>query len=419
MNAIIKKTDYVKGIVEISGSKNATLPIVAASILSKGKVILKNVPDISDVNDLIYILKKINISVYKYENMLIIERNRKVDCKLLVDEVKKIRGSIYLWPVLLILRKKVTSHFPGGCNFGKRPIDYHLMAFEKMGVKIKEGKTIDLKVKKIKNAIISFPKKTVGGTINAIILSLFTKKVTIINNPSLDYEVLDTISFLNASGANITVNKDSIMVKGVKRLIGTTFKIMSDRIEAASYLFLATSLRNSCLTVTNINYHYLRKELKILEDLGVEIKKDNYKITICVKKDYKKEALQITTSDYPALSTDLQQIITPLLFNLTKESEVIDTIYKDRSKHINELKKLNGKIEIINNEKDLQVRVYPSNLKASIINGVDLRGTFGLIIAAGMAEGETKIIGIDNVLRGYEKIIEKLKKIKFNIEIEK
>lgn len=416
MDAIIKNSKGVKGTIEISGSKNAALPIIASSILAKGKVILKNVPNISDVSDMINILEKLNINVMKYNHTLIIERKEKIKTNLMLNEVKKIRGSVYLLPVILNLRKKVISYYPGGCDFGKRPIDYHLMAFENLNVKvISKAPIIELKTKKLKKAEITFPKKTLGGTINAIITALFIKGETTINNPSIEPEVLDTISFLNALGGNIKLRQDKIVIKGVKKLRGTTFKIMSDRIEAASYLFLASSIKNSILTITNIDYKILKTELTILSKLGIIIKKDNNKITVINSNQTVSSNLKIIASDYPYLSTDLQQIITPLLFTLNSESTIIDEIYIDRTKHIEELKKLNGKMEIIKDD-FLTIKIYPCTLKGNIINGCDLRGTFGLIIAAGISTGETRIIGIDNVFRGYDNIINKLKKINFPIE---
>lgn len=417
MNAIIKETNSLKGIIKIGGSKNAALPIIASSILASGKVILKNVPDISDIDELVSILKKINVTVLKYDDTLIIERNGKIKNEILMDEVKKIRGSIYLLPVLLNLRKKVISKCPGGCNLGKRPIDYHLMAFEKMNVKVLDTtKSISLKTKKIKNAEITFPRKTLGGTINTIILALFAKGETIINNPSTEPEVLDTISFLNAMGGNIKILNSKIVIKGVRKLTGTTFKIMSDRIEAASYLFLAASIPSN-LTITNVDSKLLKNELTILTKLGMEIETEYQKITLINKGKYKRDFLNIEAGNYPLLSTDLQQVITPALFNLANTSTITDYIYKDRIAHINELKKLNAKIEIIQND-NLIIKIYPSKLSGTTINGVDLRGTFGLIVASGMAKGTTKIIEIDNVLRGYEKVIEKLQKIGFQILVE-
>ena len=149
MNAIIRETKTIKGLIRIGGSKNAALPIIATSILTKEKVILKNVPNISDIDDLINILRKINVTVLRHDDKLIIQREKKIKNTILMDEVKKIRGSIYLLPVILLLRKKVLSKYPGGCNFGKRPIDYHLMAFKEMNVKIIDTESrIKLKTKK-------------------------------------------------------------------------------------------------------------------------------------------------------------------------------------------------------------------------------------------------------------------------------
>lgn len=418
MNAIIRETKTINGIIRIGGSKNAALPIIATSILTKEKVILKNVPNISDIDDLINILRKINVTVLRYDDKLIIQREKKIKNTILMDEVKKIRGSIYLLPAILLLRKKVLSKYPGGCNFGKRPIDYHLMAFKEMNVKIIDTESrIKLKTKKVKKANITFPKKTLGGTINTIVLAMFSKGETIINNPSFEPEVLDTISFLNSMGGNIRVLHDKIIIKGVRKLTGTTYKIMSDRIEASSYLFLATTIKQSNITICNVDHKLLKNELAILEKCGLQIKKSYQKITVINKDDYKEDSIKIIAGNYPAISTDLQQVITPLLFNLKKESIVIDTIYKDRTKHVNELKKLNGKLEIIPG-KNLIIKVSPSNLVGTDINGVDLRGTFGLILAAGIAKGTTRIIGIDNVLRGYEDVINKLQKIGFKISIE-
>lgn len=211
-------------------------------------------------------------------------------------------------------------------------------------------------------------------------------------------------------GAKIKIINQQVTIEGVKKLYSTCYKTMFDRIEAGSYLLLGASFPNTKMTITNVNFKYLENIITVLEQIGVNVKKDTYKITI--KTGDKINPINVSTDIYPGFPTDLQQILTVTLLNALGTSQIIDTIFPSRISHVEELKKLGADIKIV----DEKIVVNNSKLIGAPILGIDLRGTFALIVASGMADGMTEIKNIDHVFRGYENLEYKLKKLNFKIE---
>ena len=413
MKLQIENTDKIIGTIIISGSKNASLPMLATSILTNDEIRLQNVPDILDIEYMINLLRSIGINIeFNKETNVLIMKKRKLKSNIKSEYLDKIRASYYLMGSLFSKKRKIKTNFPGGCNFEKRPIDYHLDAFRAMGANVySKNNQIIIKRNKKLSSSIRLPNKSVGATINIILGSVLTKGITEIINPSLEPEVLDFINLLNKMNASIKINKDKVIITGVKRLHGTTYKVMSDRIEAGSYLFLAASSKQSNVLIKNIDPNYLKEVIRLVSLSGVDllIKED----TIRVLKNSSIKNMNIIADNYPAFPTDLQQIATASLLFGNSVSTVEDNIYKNRFTEVSELLKMNGNIKKENNK----IIIYPSNLIGTNVYAYDLRAGFSLIIAAVNAENESTIENAEVILRGYEHLIEKLKNINIKAKI--
>lgn len=407
----VSKTKKVKGQVVISGSKNSALALICAALLTKKDVTITNIPLITDVKKLLNIITDLGVDIRVGDKQVTINA-KKIKNRIISDEVKEIRGSSYLLGSLLARTGKVEMPVPGGCNLGERPLDYHLMAFQKMGFKnVVDGETIKIKKEKIKDAEITFPKKSVGATINTIILAASLKTKTIINNPSLEPEVQDVIKMLKNMGANIDITENQVIINPpIESLKGCIHQVIPDRIEAGSYLLLAAALPKSEITLQEVNPKDLTTVLILLKSLGNKIKIDDTSITINSPNVLNKANLII--GPYPFFPTDLQQLLSVALLNAKGVSYLKDTVFENRVSQIKELEKMKGDLKNIDGE----IIITPSKLKGSIVKSHDLRCAMALVIAGGMAEGITLIENGEMLLRGYERPIEKLKKIGFIIE---
>ncbi len=411
----IKGPNKISGTVKISGSKNSALPILISSLLSKKKITLKNIPDIEDINILLKIFKLIGVKINKNKHLNINAKNIKnipYPCKL----INKIRASIWLPCVLIKKFRKIKIDLPGGCKIGERPIDLHLNVYNRLGIKFKKKKKyikIFLK-KKLHGNIIKFPKISVGATITAILISiLIDKNITIVNNISIEPEVIDTINFLNKIGAKIIkVKKRKIKIIGVKKLNKGTYKIISDRIEAGTFL-IASVILKSKITCLNINPKILKSILKKLKSSGANIKTGKNYITINMIKR-KIKPINISTAPYPGIPTDIQAQFTVLNSIAKGKSTIKENIFKNRFNHVPELIRMGAKIKI---NKNVLICKGIKKLKNANITAKDLRSSASLILAATIAHGRTIIKNIQYIHRGYENIIKKFTKL--GIEIKK
>lgn len=403
----VSKTNGVHGEVNISGSKNSALPCLCASILTKEWMTFKNVPKIEDVSHMIKVLKSIGCEVVYLEYNLKI-RAKKVKSNIKTDEVSKIRASYYIMGVMLSRLGKVKIKMPGGCDLGKRPIDFHLDVFQNLGCKIKTAKDyLIINGELMHPTIFIFARESVGATINAIFASVLIKGTTILKNASIEPEVRDVINLLIKMGAKIIVKESrDIIITGVKKLSKAEHYIMFDRMEAGSYLFLAGALPNSNLKISRINPIDLKTVISVARasKIKVEVNRD----AIIVKSSNVVAPIDLMIGPFPFFPTDLQQIITSFLLRAKDISNIEDTIFPGRISHIKELNKLNAQV-LINNEK--KIRIYPSKLKGATVEAHDLRCAMSLVIAGAMAEGDTYIHQAEHILRGYENPIGKMKAI--------
>lgn len=393
----------IDGEVEISGSKNAALPIICAALLTKGLVILKNVPEIEDVKVLLEIIKELNVDIEFNNNVLKINSKNIKYKNLINSNVSKIRASSYLLSIMLVLFKKVKLAYPGGCSIGQRGLDYHVNSFKALGASIYEKEYIEGSINLIKENSIFFKNKSVGATINTVILAGLSTKIIKIFNYSKEPEVMHTISFLRMIGYKIYEFKDYLAVAGRKFPSKKyKFKIPFDRIEAISYILLGTKAKS--LTIKNINIKELAAPLDILNQMKVKYILKNNKIIV---NKSKLSGVKVEAKPYPAFPTDALPLLASCLLDSPDESAVVDNVYPNRINYTKGLLSMQANLKFENNI----LYIKNSILYGAVVKGYDLRGVFSLIIAASNAIGKTTILDGEIAFRGYEKLLYKLNKI--------
>ena len=397
----------LKGEIRISGSKNASLPILAATLLSEKKIILSNLPKVKDIETMIYLLtslgSKININKDKIE----IDNSKISKTVAPYELVKTMRGSILVLGPLLARFQNVKCSMPGGCNLGLRPIDIHLKALAKLGVKYKiiKGYVHAKAPKGLIGTKIKFPKISVGATENIIIAASLAKGKTILSNCAIEPEIKDLVNFLNKMGCKITwIGRREVKIIGVKKFKEVTYKVMFDRIEAGTML-IAAAMNEGNLKITEIKPNIIKKEISILKKIGAKIKIIDNKIEIKGSKKIKN--INLTTSPFPGFPTDLQAQMMVLLCKANKKSIITEDIFENRFMHVAELKRMNAKIEIKGNKAIIQGR---STFQSAELMATDLRASVSLVLAALCAKGKSTISRIYHLDRGYESIENKLNK---------
>lgn len=398
----------LKGQIKISGSKNASLPILAATLLSNKKVFLRNLPQVRDIETMKNLLEFLGSRI-KYKNKeLIIDNSKQTKKFASYSLVKTMRAGILVLGPLLAKFGSAKVSLPGGCAIGTRPVDIHLKALAKLGVKYKilEGYVHATASKGLKGAKIEFPKISVGATENLIIAASFARGTTILSNCAIEPEIKDLINFLNAMGCNIKfVAKRTIKIIGVKEVQETNYGIMFDRIEAGTYL-IAGALTAGNLKIQNIIPSIIQTEIDTLRKIGAKIIIKKNEVQIIGNKKIKN--LNIKTAPYPGFPTDLQAQIMVLLCKANKKSLIKEDIFENRFMHVAELNRMGAKISIKGN---LATVEGSTNFASAELMATDLRASVSLILAALTAKGKSVINRIYHLDRGYENIEKKLKKV--------
>jgi len=400
----------LKGQVKISGSKNASLPILASTLLTNKNIYLKNLPKVRDIETMLLLLKSLgaNIKYLKSINSISIKNNNKIKALASYSLVKTMRAGILVLGPLVARYGRAKVSLPGGCAIGTRPIDIHLKALSKLGVnyKIIEGYVHANAPNGLVGTKIRFPKISVGATENLIIAASLAKGNTILSNCAIEPEIKDLINFLNKMGCKISwINKRKIKITGVKNLHDTKYEIMSDRIEAGTYL-IAAALTQGELKITGINPSIIKTEINILKKIGAKIKIKNSEIYIYGNKKIKN--INIKTAPYPGFPTDLQAQMMVLLCRANKTSIISEKIFENRFMHVAELNRMGAKIKIRGNRAIIEGNII---FQGAELMATDLRASVSLILAALTAKGKSKINRIYHLDRGYEKIEKKLGKI--------
>ena len=398
----------LKGQVKISGSKNASLPILAATLLSNGRINLRNVPKVKDIETMISLLKSLGSKITFNQNKVNINNFYQSKKFASYNLVKTMRAGILVLGPLLAKFKSAKVSLPGGCSIGTRPIDIHLKALAKLGVryKINQGYVYAVAPKGLKGNKIHFPKISVGATENLIIAASFAKGKTIISNCAIEPEICDLINFLNKMGCKISwLSKRTIKIIGVNHVNDINYNVMFDRIEAGTYL-IAGAITEGNLRIQNIIPKIIRTELNFLKKIGAKIQILKNEVQIIGNKKIKKT--NIKTAPYPGFPTDLQAQIMVLLCKANKSSKIKEDIFENRFMHVAELKRMGAKISIKGKVASVDGK---TKFASAELMATDLRASVSLVLAALTAKGRSVINRIYHLDRGYENIEKKLKKI--------
>ena len=410
---IIKGGEKLEGIVKISGSKNAALPILAATVLNVGKTTLYNVPNIQDTQMMFKILETLGGKVEKKKNKIIIYTSKINKFEIPEELMHKMRSSVILAGALLGRYKKAIFSYPGGCDIGSRPIDLHLRSFEKLGINVVQNYgNIICDAEKIKGEKIDLDFPSVGATENAILASVLAEGITTITNAAREPEIIDLQNFLNKMGAKIIgAGTNEIQITGVKKLKDISYNIMPDRIETGTFLCLAVATKGN-LILENTNAEHITPVITKLQEADCKIEIEKNKIKINSNKKIK--ALDIKTMPYPGFPTDMQSVFSAMLTTAKGTSIIVENIFENRFKYTQELNKMGAKITVEGKSAIIRGvrKLYGANVKAT-----DLRGGAALVLAGLSAKGVTKVDDIEYILRGYENFDKKLRNINADIQM--
>lgn len=410
---IIKGPTKLEGTINTSGSKNAALPIIAATILAEGKTTLKNVPDIVDIRNLLEILKGLGAE-YTFESNVVKIDTSNVDSHKPDEElVKHLRASIMLMGSLLARFKKVEIAQPGGCFIGSRPVDIHLDGFEALGANVgRKNGTYILEATRLKGASIKLRMISVTATENILESAVLAEGETEIRMAAIEPHVTDFCNFLVKMGAKIEgIGTHYLKIKGVKELKPVEHTIIPDQIEAGTFA-IAGAVGKGVLTVNNFVKEHHDMLLAKFDDMGVTYELTDNSITLKPNKSLK--AVDIKTEVYPGFPTDLQAPFSILLSQADGTSKIFETIFEGRLNYLHELNKMGASATTINPHQ--AIVKGPTHLHGTHISSLDLRAGATLIIAATIADGTSEINGAEIIDRGYENIVEKLTSIGASIE---
>lgn len=411
---VIRGGKPLNGEITINGAKNSTVALIPAAIIADSPVVLEGVPDIQDVHSLLEILAEFNVKTEFKNNTLMIDPTDMVSIPMPTGKIQSLRASYYFMGATLSKFGEGVIGLPGGCFLGPRPIDQHIKAFRSLGATVEdEFGVITLSTPNgLEGSRIYMDVVSVGATINAILASVRAKGKTIIENAAREPEIIDVVTLLNKMGANIRgAGTSLIRIEGVDEMHGTNHTIIPDRIEAGTYITAAVAMGEN-VRVTNVIYEHIESYIAKLDEMGamMTIGEDS----IDIKKSDNLNMVNIKTLPYPGFATDLQQPLTPLLLKAHGEGTIMDTIYPQRVKHIPELNRMGANIKV---DGDIIRISGPSKLQGAPVRASDLRAGACLVIAALIADGETVITGVRNILRGYTDIVGKLKAIGADIEM--
>ena len=401
---IIEGGKRLQGETYVTGSKNASLPIMAASILNRGITKLYNVPNIHDTQMMIEILKSLGCKVKKNQNKVVIDSKNVNKFEIPEHLMHQMRSSVIFAGAILGRYKKAIFSYPGGCDIGARPIDLHLKGFEKLGVKINKsfGK-ISCEAEEIIPCEINLDFPSVGATENIMLASCLGKGTTNIINAAMEPEIIDLQNFLNQMGAKVSgAGTNIIKIQGVNNLKDVSYNIMPDRIEAGT-LLAATAITGGEILLKKVEINHIAPIIDKLEQMGCKIKLKEREIELKAPKRLK--AIDIKTMPYPGFPTDMQAIIGACLTVANGTSIITENIFENRFKYLQELEKMEVKVKI---EGKTAIIKGVKKIYGTKVIATDLRGGASLVLAGLVARGTTKIDNIEYILRGYENLDKKL-----------
>lgn len=412
---IVKGGNRLVGAVKTSGAKNAVLPIIAASILGTTPSHLDEVPMLEDVHTISEVLKCLGLAVEcsPEKNVLDIDSTEITSYEAPYELVRTMRASFLVMGPLLARIGKARISMPGGCAIGARPIDIHLKGFEALGVKIEQGHGyIEASAPEgLKGTSIYFDFPSVGATENIMMAASLAEGTTILENAAEEPEIVDLANYLNKMGAKIRgAGTDTIRIEGVEKLHGADYTIISDRIEAGTYM-IAAAMTGGDVVVENVLPEHQKPLIAKLREAGAVVEEDIDKVRVIGKNPLK--AVSIKTLPYPGFPTDMQAQMMAMMVIAEGRSKVTETVFENRFMHVVELNRMGAQIST---EGRSAVIDGPCKLTGCDVRATDLRAGAAMILAGLVAEGTTRIGDLHHIDRGYENIVAKLKKLGADIE---
>ena len=397
----------LKGNIKISGSKNSSLPILAATLLSNKKVKILNLPKVKDIETMLLLLRSLGskIKLNKKNKSVDIDNSKNIKIFASYNLVKTMRAGILVLGPLLARFGQAKISLPGGCAIGARPVDIHLKALSKLGVKYKivQGYIYAKATKGLIGNTIKFPKISVGATENVLIAASYAQGKTKIKNCACEPEVKDLVNFLKKMGCDIRwTGKRSLEVVGVNKLLPTKYKIIFDRIEAGTYI-IASALTRGKIKITNLDPSIMKSELSALTKMGLKISK--LKKMLIVSPSSKIKSINLKTEPYPGFPTDLQAQIMVLMTMAKGISTITENIFENRFMHVSELNRMGANITVKNNK---AIIYGPQQFNGAELMATDLRASVSLVLAGLIGKNKTVVNRIYHLDRGYENLELKL-----------
>lgn len=418
---IIEGGKKLSGEVTISGSKHSAVSMIIGALLTDDPVEISNVPDILDVKYAIAYVSELGAKVSWPKKDRVRIKGPAFGLRL-SHTAKKLRYSLLGLGVQLTRTGHANMFFPGGCNLGDRQCNFHIDGLQAMGAAIQDVNNIGIVGRaRLRGGLIDLPYPSVSATLNLLCAASLAREFTIIRNAAVNPEVIDFIEFLKSMGAKIEqISERDLRITGVERLHGTEYRIMGDRIEAATFI-IATAIAGGNVLLRNCRAYHLRAEIKKLSEIGVVIIAIGDGIRVKSASDYVSQ--DVTTRPYPGFHTDVQPLTTALLATVSGNSCVVERINNDRFRYVKELQKMGAEIRVVdeewlcpNGKRGQSLYIDGADLRGAYVNAPDLRGGAALVLAALGAEGQTVINNVDQIDRGYEQLDKKLRHLGADIK---
>src|SRR5690625_3528891 len=410
---IVKSGKRLTGNVNISGAKNAVLPLIAASLIaSEGKSVIKDVPELADVYTINAVLRNLQADVEFENNTITVNAAKTLLTEAPFEYVRKMRASILVLGPLLARYGYAKVALPGGCAIGSRPIDLHLKGFEAMGAEVHFGNGfVEVQAKdRLKGDKVYLDVASVGATENIMMAATLAEGKTIIENCAKEPEIVDLANFLNKMGANIIgAGTETIRINGVDKLHGAEHTVIPDRIEAGTFMVAAAMTKGNVL-IENAESEHLRSVISKLEEMDVIIREEENGLRVIGPEKLK--STDIKTLPHPGFPTDMQSQMMALMLNADGMSVITETVFENRFMHVEEFRRMNANIKI---EGRSVIIEGPNELQGAEVAATDLRAAAALILAGLTAEGTTRVTELHHLDRGYVDFVGKLAGLGANI----
>jgi len=409
---VIEGPTRLEGTVRVHGAKNAVLPLMTAALLSRGRSVIENVPTLRDVSTMRKMLGILGAETTHEEDVLTIDTSRATGVEAPYDLVRTMRASVYVLAPLLAFHGRARVSLPGGCAWGPRPIDLHLMAMEKLGARVTlDHGYIDASCARLRGAEIVFPISSVGATAQTVMAAALAEGVTVLRNAAMEPEITDLVVALRESGVRIDgAGTATLEIHGAASVQPLRHRVIPDRIEAGTFA-AAAAISGGDVTVTACEPEHMGAVLATLEACGATIEAGSDSVR--VSGPQRLRAVDVVTREYPGFPTDMQAQIMAALCLADGVSTVKDTIYPDRFTHVPELRRFGARIRIDGNI--AVIRGVPT-LEGAPVMATDIRASSALILAAMVATGRTEVLRVYHIDRGYERIEDRLRALGARIE---